>query len=318
MKIMDSIRNFIVNIYRICISYDFKLIAHMVWNRLRYRHYMDFLKEDWPCKFQFLRRHYGHILEKCRQAPITDKPNEGPIWALWWQGEEQMPQIVRMCYESLKKNAPRNRPVILLNSENYDEYANIPEYIIEKFEKKIISITHLSDIIRFSLLAEYGGLWIDCTVFLSGKLPESVFQKTYFSGKSPFYPNAVSRCRYTPFMLGAAAGAPLVVYARDMLFEYWKTSWKLLDYILISYILTLALDEISDLRAYFAECTLPTPYIYTIQELRNKTCNLNFYNKMISECSIYKISYKLDYREKDEDGNLTYYGMLCFSAQNKV
>lgn len=314
MKVTESMLKFIINAYRVCISYDFQLIAHMVWNRLRHRHYVDFLRADWTCKFQFLRRHYGHILEKCRQAPIKDIPNDGPIWVLWWQGEEQMPNLVRLCYESLKKNAPSDKPVILLHAENYAEYVNIPKYIIEKFERKVITITHLSDIIRFSLLAEHGGLWIDSTIFFSEKMPKCVFEKTYFSGKMPFYPNSVSRSRYTPFMLGASAGSPLAVYARDMLYEYWKKSWKLLDYILISYVLTLALDEIPDLQEYFIKCTIPTPHINAIQELRNEPCNVHIYHKMISECPFFKLSHKLDFRERDEEGRLTYYGMLCSSA----
>lgn len=314
MSVTKSVRTLFIKAYRVCISYDFRLIAHMCWNRLRYRNYLDFLKADWPYKFQFLLRHYGHILEKCRQAPITDKPNEGPIWVLWWQGEKHMPDIVRRCYDSLKRNAPHDRPVILLHSENYAEYANIPEYIIEKFKKKIISVTHLSDTIRLSLLAEHGGLWIDSTVFFSGKIPASMFDKTYFSGRTRYYPNSIAQSLYTSYMIGAAAGSPWMVYARDMWFEYWKNSWKLLDYALMSYIWTLALNEIPELKAFVRSCTISTPHINTIQELRNETCDMDLYNEIVSSGPYHKLSYKLDFHEQDENGNLTYYGMLCSSG----
>jgi len=310
MSIISIIKRNIVEAYRIWLSYDLKLIVHMIWNRIKYKHYHDFLKADWPCKFDFLLRHYNHILEKCKNNPISTANNIGPIWVCWWQGEDKMPEVVRFCYESLKRNTPSEKAIIFLDSKNYREYVDIPEYIIKKFEKRIMSITHFTDILRMTLLAKHGGLWIDSTVFLSDKMPDCVFQNTYFSAKTPFFPNSVAKSKYTVFLLGAAANSPWIVYARDMLYEYWKTSWKLLDYILVNYILTLALDSIPELNEQVKNCILDTPHITTLQRLGNETCNMQIFNKMISECQFYKLSYKLVFKERDENGNLTYYGMM--------
>lgn len=318
MKAWGALRKFVVSLYRIWISYDVRLIAHMVWNRLRYRHYLDYLKADRPYKFQFLRRHYGHLIEKCKENPVTDKPNEGPIWVCWWQGEEQMPDIVRMCYDSLKRNAPSDRPIVLLHSENFREYADIPEYIIDKFEKKVMSITHFSDILRMTLLAKHGGLWIDASVFLSDKMPSRVFEKPYFTGTSPAYPDSIAQSKYTVFLLAAAAEAPWIVLARDVLYEYWKKSWVLLDYMLVNYILTLGLKSIPELQMQIQECVYDTPHMTAIQDNRNVICTPDQYKKMVSECSFFKLSYKLDFKEFDENGNLTYYGMLRSSVKSLV
>lgn len=310
MNILTRARRKITNIYRTFISFDAELIFHMVVNRIRYRNHLDFLKADRPYKFQFIRRHYAHLIEKCKQNPISNKPNEGPIWVCWWQGEEQMPDIIRLCYASLKKNAPSNRPLILLHSENYYKYADIPRYIIDKFEKKVMSIIHFTDILRMTLLAKHGGLWIDASVFLSSKMPDSVFSHSYFSGKEPYDSRHLGSGQYTVFMLGAAAEAPWIVYGRDALFEYWKKSWKLLDYLLINYILMLALDSIPTLKEEVMKGILDTPHINTIQNKRDEVCDSELFEKMISECSFYKLSYKLVFRDTNETGELTYYGRL--------
>ena len=316
MNILTRARRKITDIYRAFISFDAELIFHMVVNRIRYRNHLDFLKADRPYKFQFIRRHYAHLIEKCKQNPISNKPNEGPIWVCWWQGEDQMPDIIRLCYASLKKNATGNRPIIFLHSGNYSTYADIPKYILDKFERKLMSIIHFTDILRMTLLAKHGGLWIDASVFLSSKLPDSVFNHSYFSAKEPYDVQHLGSGLYTVFMLGAAAEAPWIVYARDVLFEYWKTSWKLMDYILVNYILILALDSIPALKEDVMKGVLDTPHINTIQNRRDEACSLSVFEKMISECQFYKLSYKLDFKEKDEAGNLTYYGrLLQYSKQ---
>lgn len=316
MSLIRKIRDAIVKSYRIIISYDMPVIYHMAINRLKYRHHSDFLIADRPYKFQFIRRHYGHLIEKCRQNPISNKPNEGPIWVCWWQGEDQMPDIIRLCYASLKKNATGDRPIIFLHSGNYSTYADIPRYILDKFERKLMSITHFTDILRMTLLAKHGGLWIDASVFLSSKMPDSVFSHSYFSAKEPYDAQHLGSGQYTVFMLGAAAEAPWIVYARDALFEYWKTSWKLIDYVLVNYILILALDSIPALKEDVMKGVLDTPHINTIQNRRDDACSPSVFEKMISECQFYKLSYKLDFKEKDEAGNLTYYGrLLQYSKQ---
>ena len=314
MSLIRKIRDAIVKSYRIIISYDMPVIYHMVINRLKYRHHSDFRIADRPYKFQFIRRHYGHLIEKCRQNPISNKPNEGPIWVCWWQGEDQMPDIIRLCYASLKKNATGDRPIIFLHSGNYSTYADIPRYILDKFERKLMSITHFTDILRMTLLAKHGGLWIDASVFLSSKMPDSVFEKPYFTCTTPAYPNSIAQSKYTVFLLGAAAGAPWIVLARDVLYEYWKTSWALLDYMLVNYILTLGLNSIPELQAQIQECVYDTPHMTEIQDRRNDKCDPNLYHRMMSECSFYKLTYKLDFKEQDEHGNLTYYGMLRAST----
>ncbi len=313
-----KLRNKIIDVYNIWCSFDCRLIFGMIYNRLKYKNHLDFLKADRPYKFNFLRRHYGHILKKCKEKPTISTPNHGPIWVCWWQGEDKMPDIVRFCYESLKRNAPSGRDIILLSQNNYKEYVDIPEYILYKKDKKLMLLNHFSDILRMAILAKHGGIWFDSTVFVSEKISDDIFKLPYFSGREPFMDTHVCECKFTLFLLGAAANAPWIVYARNFLYEYWKKSRKQLDYALTDYILTLAFKEIPELKANVEEGVIFTPHINTLQEKRNEPANPAEFKKMMEECSFYKLSYKLNFKEQDDDGKVTYYGMLRSSLPDRV
>lgn len=310
MRILKKMKSKIVSAYRAYRSFDMPLIFHMVINRVKYRHHSDFLRADWPHKVHFLRKHYGYLLEQCRKKPVSSAPNDGPVWVFWWQGNAQMPALVRFCFENLKKQIPANRRLILLHKDNYREFTDIPEYIIRKLEMGIMNLTHFSDIVRMSLLAKHGGLWIDSTVFVSSSIPDFIFEQPYFSGKEPWRPYGMEPMDFTLYLIGSSAGAPWVVFARDMLYEYWRKSWKLLDYLLISHILTIALDSVPELKKQVLECIFDMPEANTLQNRRNMACSSAQYEELMSKGQFFKLSYKLDFKEYDENGNLTYYGMM--------
>lgn len=87
------------------------------------------------------------------------------IWTMWWQGYKQAPAIVKCCIESMKRYN-EGVCITVIDASNYEEYISIPFYIEEKFRQGMISVTHLSDIIRMKLISKYGGLWIDAIEML--------------------------------------------------------------------------------------------------------------------------------------------------------
>ena len=44
--------------------------------------------------------------------------------------------------------------------------------VMEKWEKGIITHTHMTDLLRLELLIKYGGMWIDATVLCTAKEEE--------------------------------------------------------------------------------------------------------------------------------------------------
>ncbi len=129
---------------------------------------------------------YKYVLEKQPQYIASDKYKD-VIWQCWWQGVDNAPDIVKKCFESVKKFS--GKEVIVIDNNNYDKYIKIPEHIMNKFEKGVISFAHFSDYIRCLLLSTYGGTWIDSTVLLTDKMPEVIFKQDFFQFLTPFWYN---------------------------------------------------------------------------------------------------------------------------------
>ena len=88
-------------------------------------------------------------------ANIND--DKMPIWCCWWQGVESMPEIVKMCHTRLKQVIPKDKTELhIITFDNYKDYVDIPEHILEKFNKGIVTMTTMSDVLRFCLLERYG------------------------------------------------------------------------------------------------------------------------------------------------------------------
>ena len=48
------------------------------------------------------------------------------IWICWFQGIENAPELVKKCYESIRKNNPDKR-IVVITSENISEYVKFPD-----------------------------------------------------------------------------------------------------------------------------------------------------------------------------------------------
>ena len=95
------------------------------------------------CKFG-IRKHQGILEELPKRISATlekyssqrsniqeEIPDDCPIWMMWWQGVDEMPPIVKRCYQSVLKHRG-NHPVMLLDRNNYQEYIEItPPHIRE-------------------------------------------------------------------------------------------------------------------------------------------------------------------------------------------
>lgn len=156
------------------------------------------------------------------------------IFIMWWQGEENAPALVKTCIKSIRVHA-NNHKVIVISKDNINQFIDIPEFISSKVKKGKISFTHLSDIIRLSLLTLYGGAWIDATVFCSKEIPEEAFKKPFYSihfGKNTKDP---SHGRWTTFLLFAHKDNQIVKTTLEYHYKYWNRHHIIVDYIMFDY-----------------------------------------------------------------------------------
>lgn len=90
------------------------------------------------------------------------------IFIYWAQKFINAPTVVKKCLLSWKLKNP-TWEIIELDDDNLSEYINIEEEIPD-IQKKNITKTSYSDIIRIFLLAKYGGCWCDATTFCNEPL----------------------------------------------------------------------------------------------------------------------------------------------------
>lgn len=175
-------------------------------------------------------------------------PDE-PVWVFWWSGEAEAPEIVKACIRSIRRNANGHK-VVVIDRNNLSEYVKLPDYIEEKHNSGKIGHAHYSDMIRLSLLAQYGGVWIDATVFISQPLPDILFESTFYTAKSvdkqAFY---FSQSRWVGYFLAGSSAFPLFAFARDMLLEYWRNTDEIVSYLLMDYIFDIAYRTIPEVKA---------------------------------------------------------------------
>lgn len=239
-------------------------------------------------KYLYIKKRYLHVIEKFSNIPSAGNGRKKIIWILWLQGEERAPQIVKKCIHSIRKNAS-GYTVRLLDENNLFNYVKLPDYIILKWKRGIISNTHFSDIVRTDLLVRHGGIWMDATVFLTGELPNYIVDSPFF-----LYKRGMTRditAITNNWLISSDKNVRLLLCVREMLFEYWKTENKIREYFLWHLCMTIAIEKYSDdwKKVLWIPDVLPEIMRWNIF-----STNKGHWNEVIKISNIHKLSYKIN------------------------
>ena len=190
------------------------------------------------------------VLKLRKEAQLVDSSNEKEeettefpkmIWTMWQQGEAQMPETVQASMKTIKNFAKRNDcEFYLLTDENLADFINIPRDITEKYKKKELSTAHYSDIIRFSLLYKYGGIWMDATLFVSPYATLEMFEGDFFTlNHPPIGTNQMERTigdfKWSGFFLAGQKGGPYFKHIRDLYIYYVRKYPVFIHYLMMDY-----------------------------------------------------------------------------------
>ncbi|MBO9490488.1 capsular polysaccharide synthesis protein [Endozoicomonas sp. G2_1] len=238
------------------------------------------------------------------------KDQKVPIWVCWWQGEENMPEVVKLCFESLKKNTPDIAQINLITLENYKKYIDIPDHILQKFKDNKISYTFLSDVLRFQLLHQHGGLWIDSTVYVASPIEKSVLKSEYFTHRRVGHSNSISEANYSSFLVGGYKGHNIFAFMNEVFSEHLKKYDKIPDYWYVDYAMRMAFDDIPALSKAIRAVPYNNPNIWLLNEQLNQPFDDKLTKKLFTTTSFFKLTYKRELKTHTEDGKLTTYGHL--------
>lgn len=243
-----------------------------------------------------LKRRY--LTKITKQIQIKDillgESNTGPIWVCWWQGEDNMPSIVKACWKKINDNS-KGRQVILITENNFSKYVDLPPILIDKFNKKYISITQLSDILRVNLIFKHGGVWIDSTVLIN----EYALQ--HFD--NPFFTLSVedkgiyeSKGKWCGFLLGANKNNPLFAFLVDSFNIYWTRHTTLIDYYILDYLIMVAYTRSQSIKNMIDNYAYRCDDLYYAQSNFSKSLNSVDLNRLAQipfskltwkECDVY-------------------------------
>lgn len=269
----------------------------------------------------YIYANFGEIIKTYREDKGDRKLRlseaEYPIWVFWYQGFEYAPPLVKACIENLKR---KNVHVNIIDKGNLGNFVQIPSYIDEKVREGVISLTHYSDIVRVSLLAEYGGIWIDSTCFVSREVPSEVKNMAFYSSKTinerplPLWSNS----RWCSWSMGSTYKAyPLFVFLKEMLYHYWAEEDSLIiDYLFLDALIEIGFKENPEI--YEDMNSLPENNLQrnVLWGLMNCRFDENEYRKLTSDTWLFKLSYKTSLKEETENGRYTYYKKLLNQELN--
>lgn len=139
--------------------------------KIQYEYYQIYVPNN---QVAFLNRVYKgwnlngvkthNYLEKKQIDPIKfqivhDLNKKPYLWVYWDTLKGELPSLIKLCNESVKKNCSKSFDVVFLNVNNIQQF--LPEITEYKEHIDRLQIEHKVDLYRIMLLYKYGGLYID-------------------------------------------------------------------------------------------------------------------------------------------------------------
>ena len=251
---------------------------------------------------------HDYLVNAEYQDKSISNGNSKYIWVFWAQGYDSMPDLVLKCIETVKKNNG-NAQVILLTAENFEKYATLPKWVVNKFRNGIISPMYFSDALRFNLLKNYGGLWLDATDFVIDEITDDYFSDLCtVSGLSDDEHFFIAEGRWHTALFGGAKNHPLFQFMDSFFSNYWKENDESVDYFMTDYALEYAYqNNIGNFREYIdLNKGKIDPQFVDLQPHLNDLFNSEQWNSYIKDTKIFKLTYKMKLKKSND----TFYNFL--------
>ena len=234
-----------------------------------------------------------------------NQENSKIIWTLWMQGYENAPELVKSTIDSIRKFAELNNfQFILLEENTIEKYVVFPKLIKEKMDLGVIDYTKISDILRVSLLAKYGGTWVDATIYMKEEFDSSLLLQNYYTiktgGIEDYSPN-ISNNRWKGFFL--SGNSSLFSFTRDFFFEYYSRYDIAVDYLLIDYIFDIAYKYDEKIKNQMLELEKSNPNLFWLESHLGDEFDQKVWDNITETTKAFKTTYKLSGKIKSNKNN---------------
>lgn len=234
-----------------------------------------------------------------------NQKNSKIIWTLWMQGYENAPELVKSTIDSIRKFAELNNfQFILLEENTIEKYVVFPKLIKEKMDLGVIDYTKISDILRVSLLAKYGGTWVDATIYMKEEFDSSLLLQNYYTiktGEIEDYSPNISNNRWKGFFL--SGNSSLFSFTRDFFFEYYSRYDIAVDYLLIDYIFDIAYKYDEKIKNQMLELEKSNPNLFWLESHLGDEFDQKVWDNITETTKVFKTTYKLSEEIKSNKNN---------------
>lgn len=243
----------------------------------------------------YAKNHPNYPVSK-RKKNITNNT----IWILWLQGKENMPIIVKKCYESVVRNN-KDRNIILLSENDISEYIEIPDFIQRKYQEGRIPFAQYSDLIRLELLLTYGGIWMDATVYMTDKLSPIISNSDLFFYQSSKMEYSITKISNW-FILAKEPNNYILKATRDSLYHYLSHNKHIINQFIFHLMVTALYNSDPVFREHFETI----PYVCNMNphlmwfSFDNIFSEKNWVN-IVKTSSVHKLSWKYDFNKCDSN-----------------
>lgn len=197
--------------------------------------------------YKSLKKKYYNLCTSERNWEKAHKNNNSDIiWICWMQGMDNAPELVKRCFESVKKAFP-DKQLIVIDETNVFDYVTLPEYIIDKWKKNIIGMAQFTDLVRLELLINRGGIWIDSTVLVTdGQLIRKLEDEPLFCYSFYYFGFNPEIMELNNWLISSCTNNNILCLIRSLLHAYWKDYDRAVDYFIFQLFATMAVEFYED------------------------------------------------------------------------
>ena len=279
-------------------------------------------KHDWV--LSYMEKACTETVKKYRNMPAPENlweiQPEKKVWSMWWQGEEQADKLFRMCIDSARRHT--GCEVITLDRDNYKNYFDIPQFMLDKNTEGKIALQHICDFMVVSILASQGGFFTGATIWWSQDATDELLRAPFYTCRAVTDSQMnMSRSRWVGYLLAGNKEFPLFSFTRDCLMEYWSKEDRAVDYLMMDYIFELAYRNIPCVREYLD--AMPKRNNMRRNELIERLSEpydpetFRYFTE--GDTFVYKLSWKFGRKDlKTPDGKETKYAHMLAECGDRV
>ncbi|MBQ9788341.1 MAG: hypothetical protein IJW31_01900 [Lentisphaeria bacterium] len=246
------------------------------WTKWHLRKYVDFAVRNTS-------------IEQSNATVSDEKPI---IWQYWHQGIENAPELMQKCVKSVKIHHP-DCDVRVLSFDTIKNYVEIPQRFYDLLEQKRISIAIFSDILRLYLLKNYGGTWIDSTLYFTDRIPQEIFDSEFFVLQKNPETDAFGD-KMSCYFIRAKKNNYFTRLILNTLEKYWAENSYLIHYFMFEHVVSMLSEANDNLKEYWEKMYfMSTDKLGLLRRRLYADFDEVEYNAIKNEVFLHKLSYKI-------------------------